>query len=101
MRRNRHDTWKLFCDNHQELLAGSGLPASVTHSEQRFRDLLEAGQAVVGQARFSLGELTPAGWSALYQFAATFFREFESYAPEDLFAAFRREAQRRGDTFPR
>ena len=37
MRRNRHDTWKLFCDNHQELLAGMELPASVTHSEHRFR----------------------------------------------------------------
>jgi hypothetical protein len=101
MRRNRHDTWKQFCEHHQGLLAGTGLPASVTHSEQRFRELLEAGQVVASQARHSLAELTPAGWTALCQFAAGFFREFESYAPDDRFPALRGEAERRGDKFPR
>jgi hypothetical protein len=101
MRRNRHDTWKQFCDRHQELLAGTGLPASVTHSEHRFRELLEVGHVAVSQARHTLAGLTPAGWPALCQFAAGFFREFESYAPEDRFPAFRSEAERRGDQFPR
>src|SRR6516165_10114162 len=93
MPRNRHDTWRLFCEAHRELLTQTGLPTSVTHSEHRFRDLLEAGQVFVSEARISLGELTPAGWAALYQFTAVFFREFESYAPEGLFPAFRCEAQ--------
>jgi hypothetical protein len=101
MRRNRHDTWKLFCEKYRELLARTGLPTSVTHSERRFRDLLEAGQVVVSEARISLAELAPERWAALYQFAAVFFREFESYAPEDLFPAFRDEVLRRGDEFPR
>ena len=101
MGRNRHDTWKLFCEMHRELLAGTGLPTTVTHSEHRLRELLEVGQVVVSQARLSLEELTPNGWLALYQFAVVFFREFESYAPEDLFPAFRCEAERRGDKFPR
>src|SRR5262245_58699275 len=101
MRRNRHDTWKLFCEKHRELLDGTGLPVSVTHSESRFRELLEAGQVVVSQARFSLGQLTPSGWPHLHQFAAVFLREFESYAPEDLFPAFRDEVTKRGDKFPR
>jgi hypothetical protein len=101
MLRNRHDTWKLFCETHREILARTGLPTSVTDSEQRLRDLLEAGQAVVSEARISLADLTPPQWAALYQFAAVFFREFESCAPEDLFPAFRRETRQRGDKFPR
>ena len=101
MRRNRHDTWKLFCEMQREILARTGLPTSLTHSEQRFRDLLETGEAGVSEARFSLADLTPPQWDALYQFAAVFFREFESFAPEDLFPAFRREAQQRGNKFPR
>ena len=92
---------KLFCEGHRELLAGAGLPAAVTHSEGRFRDLLEAGQVAVAGEQFALGLLTPAGWSALYRFAAVFFREFGSCAPGDLFAAFRREALCRGGEFPR
>lgn len=101
MLRNQHDTWKLFCEEHRELLARTRLPASVTHSEHRFRDWLETGEVVVSGALISLGELAPAAWTALYQFAAVFFREFESYAPADLFPAFRRETQRRGERFPR
>jgi hypothetical protein len=101
MLRNRHDTWKLFCETHRELLAWTGLPTSVTHSEHRFRDLLEAGHAAVSEGRISLGDLTATGWAALYQFVAVFFREFESYAPADLFLAFRNEVQQRGDNFPR
>jgi hypothetical protein len=101
MFRNRHDTWQLFCQGRREILAQTGLPTGVTHSEQRFRDLLEAGQAVGSEARVSLADLTPPQWVALYRFVAMFFREFESYAPEDLFPAFRREVQRRGDQFPR
>jgi hypothetical protein len=101
MRRNRHDTWKLFCDAQREILARTGLPTSLTHSEQRFRDLLEAGEVDFRNARISLADLTPSQWNALYQFAAVFFREFESFAPEDLFPAFRRETQRRGDEVPR
>lgn len=101
MLRNRHDTWKLFCEEHRELLARTRLPQSVTHSEPRFRDWLAEGEGVVSGAQISMTELAPAAWAALYQFSKVFFREFESYAPEDLFPAFRCEAQRRGDTFPR
>jgi hypothetical protein len=101
MLRNRHDTWQLFCQTQREVLAQTGLPASVTDSEQRFRDLLGAGQAVVSEARVSLADLTPPQWAALYRFATMFFREFESYAPEDRFPAFRREVQQRGEQFPR
>jgi hypothetical protein len=101
MRRNRHDTWLRFCEVCRDWLTETGLPQQVTHSEQRFRDLLEAGRVVVSGAEFSLGALTPDGWAAFYQFTAVFFREFESYAPEDLFPAFRNEAEQRGDKFPR
>lgn len=101
MLRNRYDTWKRFCEIQREILAQTGLPNAVIHSEQRFRDLIEAGRVVVKEARISLGDLTPPQWAALYQFAEVFFQEFESYAPEDLFPAFRREAEKRGDKFPR
>jgi hypothetical protein len=100
MRSNRHDIWCAFCETYKEALTRTGLPVSITHSEQRFRDLMEAGEAVVKEARISLGDLAPPQWAALYQFAAVFFREFESFAPEDLFPAFRREAEQRGDKFP-
>ncbi len=101
MRSNRHDIWSVFCETYNEVPALTGLPVTVTHSEQRFRDLMEAGEVVVKEARISLGDLTPPQWAALYQFAAVFFREFESFAPENLFPAFRREAEQRGDKFPR
>ncbi len=101
MLRNRHDTWAEFCGEHRELLAATGLPAGVTHSEHRFRELLERGVAAVGPARATLDALAPAQWAAFHRFATLFFREFESYAPEDLFPAFRSETLRRGTTFPR
>ncbi len=101
MIRNRHDTWKLFCEMHRDLLTRTGLPPYVTHSEPRFRDLLEAGYVVVSKGQVSLGDLAPGNWAAVYEFAAVFFREFESYAPDDLFPAFRGEVMRRGETFPR
>lgn len=101
MRRNQHDTWRLFCEEHRETLSRTELPMSVTHSEHRFRDLLERGHVVASDAQASLGNLSPTAWIALYQFATVFFRGFESYAPEDLFPAFRCEVQRRGEEFPR
>ena len=101
MRRNRYDTWKAFCEMYREVLAQTGLPTSVICSEQRFRDLLEAGQVFSSNAQISLKELTPTAWSALHQFSSVFFREFESFMPEKLFPAFDQEVQRRGDKFPR
>jgi hypothetical protein len=100
MRLNRHDAWMQFSEKYRDLLAGTGLPATVIRSEQLFRELLEMGHVTVSGTQFSLEELITTSWSALYQFAAVFFREFESYAPEDLFPAFRCEALRRGDKFP-
>jgi hypothetical protein len=94
--RNRHDTWQHFCDDHRELLTATGLPAKVARAEQRFRDLLREGRAEDCGVTAALAELTGAQWAALAQFAEVFFREFESYAPLDLFPAFRREAERRG-----
>lgn len=101
MRLNRHDTWERFSEKHQDMLARTGLPTTVTRSEQRFRELIEVGRVVVSEAAISLRELTATEWSALFQFTAVFFQEFESYAPEDLFPAFRREIQLRGEEFPR
>jgi hypothetical protein len=43
----------------------------------------------------SLAQLPAEQWAALEQFATVFFREYESYAPFDLFPAFRREVDRR------
>ena len=100
MRMNRHEGWKEFVADHL-LPIEVGLPETVTHSEHRFRLLLEAGQVVISGSQFSLEELTPVQWSGLYRFAQVFFREFESYSPETLFPAFRREVCRRGDRFPR
>src|SRR4051812_10617210 len=101
MRPNRHDTWQLFCDDYRDVLAETGMPANVVQSEHRFRDLMESGQVDVHGTPMLLQELPAQGWAALYAFAAVFFHEFESYAPEDLFPAFRREVERRGDEFPR
>src|SRR5438067_478828 len=93
---NRHDSWLWFCALHRELLAGTGVPGAITHREHRFRDLLRDGAATAGGAEAALSGLTARQWEALEQFAAAFFRERESYAPLELFPAFRREAQRRG-----
>lgn len=95
MHRNRHDIWLRFCEKHRESLAGTGLPTALTRSEHRFRELLGLGIAGIGDVTNSLGEMSPAQWSALRQFTVHFFNEFESYAPLDLFPAFRREAERR------
>lgn len=100
MLRNRHDTWALFCEAHREQLTQTGLPKAVTHTEHRFRDLLEQGEVAVREIEASLAQLSEDQWAALYQFSSVFFREFESYAPDDLFPAFRREVEARGDTFP-
>jgi hypothetical protein len=74
---------------------------TVTHSEQRFRELLEKGRIAVSGVRYSLEELTKTEWAALYKFAASFFREFESFAPEDLFPAFREVVERKEEKFLR
>ena len=101
MRRNRHDDWERFCEKHRDLLTETGLPASVVLSEQRFRDLLSEGRILAPDGYDSLEAMASPEWGALYRFASVFFRECESYAPEDLFPAFRTEVQRRGHTFPR
>jgi hypothetical protein len=101
MLRNRHDTWVLFCEARRDMLARTGLSTAVTHTEHRFRDLLEQGRVTSREGEASLGQLSEEQWSAFYQFVAVFFREFESFAPEDLFPAFRREVEARGDKFPR
>jgi hypothetical protein len=99
MRRNRHDTWQRFCDLQQELLAETGLPIAITYAEHRFRDLLRQGRVETRGATASLAELAGTQWEALERFAAVFFREFESYAPLDLFPAFHEEVERRGSKF--
>lgn len=99
MRRNRHDIWQRFCDQHRELLAETGLPVSVTSAEHRFRDLLREGHVSIGQVVTSLRDIMEAQWSALERFADLFFHEFESYAPLEEFREFRRELDRRESKF--
>lgn len=101
MRHNRHDIWAAFCAEHREVLAATGLPTAVTHNKHRFRDLLEYGRVEAVGGEVALAQLTATEWAALYQFAAAFIRDFESFAPEDLFPAFRREVEARGNKFPR
>lgn len=101
VRRNRHETWNGFCDQWRDLLAQTALPSTVTHNEHRFRELLERGRIALADVQFSLEEQTPSEWSAMYQFTAIFFHEFESFDPESRFMAFRDEAERRGNKFPR
>ena len=96
---NRHDSWLRFCGLHRDLLAGTGLPEAITHSEDRFRELLRDGSASGRGVVAELAALNADQWAALERFAAVFFRECESYAPLDLFPAFRREAERRGTGF--
>jgi hypothetical protein len=96
---NQHDAWARFSGKHHSLLARTGLPLAVTNSEPKFRDLLEHGATTAGRVEASLAELSPAQWDALEEFAVVFFREFESYAPLDLFPAFRQELTRRGSPF--
>jgi hypothetical protein len=96
---NRHDTWQRFCTRHAAWLADTGIPESVTRNEHRFRDLLCEGTTSRGDVTVLLTALSDVQWSALEGFATVFFREFESYAPLDLFLAFRREIERRRTEF--
>jgi len=100
MRLNRHDTWLNFCEKYSVLLTETGLSRTVTHSEYRFRELLETARVEVSCSQDSLAAINQSEWTALYKFVAVFFREFESFVPEDLFPAFRDEVQRRGNRFP-
>ena len=95
MRRNQYDTWQKFCKKHETLLASTGLPAKLTSSEHRFRELLRLGVAGIGGASGTVSELSTPEWLALTAFTTDFFKEFESYAPLDLFPAFRIKAERR------
>ena|SRR6516164_10305508 len=92
---NRHDSWLRFSALHAELLSASHLPVALTHSEDRFRDLLRDGAAGGRGWSVALVNLSADQWAALERFAAVFFRECESLAPFELFPAFRREKERR------
>ena len=96
---NQHDKWLRFCEMHRQMLAGTGLPEAIIQGEGRFRDLLRDGAAAGRGVEVSLTDLSPEQWLALEQFAAVFFHEWESYAPLELFPAFRREAERRDTRF--
>jgi hypothetical protein len=78
---NRHDSWLRFCSLYLDLLASTGLPEAITHSEDRFRDLLRDGLAAGRGVAVSLAQLPAEQWAGLEQFATVFFRECESYAP--------------------
>ncbi len=99
MHRNKHDTWQQFCTLHSAVLAETELPELVTWNEHRFRDLLREGTVASGETNVLLTSLADGQWSALERFATVFFREFESWAPLDLFPAFRRETERRQTGF--
>lgn len=96
---NRHDSWVAFCKQYRELLAGTGLPEAVIQSEHLFRDLLRVGSAVSRRIVIALTDLSDEQWAGLERFVAVFFRECESFAPLELFPAFRQEAERRGSNF--
>jgi len=98
---NRHDSWLRFCEMHQSLITGIGLPEAIIRGEDRFRDLLRDGATAGRGVEASLADLSPEQWEALERFTSVFFRECESYAPLDLFPAFRREVERRGTGFRR
>ena len=93
---NRHDLWLRFCTIYQEVLVTTGLPHAITHGEHRFRDFLRDGSAAGCGVAASLTDLSASQWEPFERFVAVFFNEFESYAPLELFPAFRREAERRG-----
>lgn len=93
--RNRHKCWLAFCDQHRPLLANAGLPDAIARSENRFRDLLRDGAAFGQGVGLSLAELPTERWVGLTQFVAVYFQECESFAPLELFPAYRREAERR------
>jgi hypothetical protein len=66
---NRHDSWRRFCGLHRDLLAGTGLPEAITHSEDRFRDLLQDGSATRRGVAVALADLPTEQWAALERFA--------------------------------
>jgi hypothetical protein len=78
------------------VLAATGLPETITHAEHKLRDLLRDGHAEAGTSACALSDLNTKQWTAFESFVETFFRQFESYAPLDLFPEFRREVGRRG-----
>jgi hypothetical protein len=90
------NVWLQFCDKCADSLIATGLPKAITHGEHRFRDLLRGGEVVSHGASASFADLSQTRWTALERFVEMFFNEFESYAPLELFPAFRREADRRG-----
>ena len=92
---NRHDTWLAFCTQYRPLLAEAGLPDANALREERFRDLLRNGSASGRGVTVTLAELPAERWAGLARFVAVFFRECESFAPLDLFPAYRREVERR------
>lgn len=94
---NQHDRWLRFCEEHRGLLVETALPAAVTFAEHCFRDLLRDGAARAGRIDVSLASLSTVQWQALVRFTEVFFCEWESFAPLDLFPAFRRETDRRAE----
>ena len=95
---NRTDGWVRFCACYPDLIADISFPA-ILWVEHRFRDLLRDGYARAGGEEVVLAELSDPDWGALERFVAVFFRECESYAPLELFPAFRREVERRVSGF--
>jgi hypothetical protein len=92
---NRHGQWASFCNDNQTILSVTGLPTAISHGEERFRDLLRDGSARGCGVTATFADLDIEQWSALEQFVARFFQEFESYAPLELFPAYRKEGERR------
>jgi hypothetical protein len=92
---NAHDSWGRFCDQFATELRAAGLPEWALLREHCFRDLLRDGVAKSMAGEVRLDALPPDQWAALFKFVMVFFRECESYAPEDLFPAFVREVKRR------
>ena len=88
---NKHDSWLRFCDIYREVVASCGLPRGVVQSEWRFRQFLHEGET--GDS--TMGALSVEQWSGLVEFAVVFFRECESCLPLEMFAAFRKELERR------
>jgi hypothetical protein len=96
---SQQKTWLRFCGKHAQLLAETGLPPALAHSVHHFRNLLHDGQVEVNEVNISLANLSDEQWYALEKFATVFFDAYESYAPLDIFLAFRQEVQRRGSKF--
>jgi len=100
--RNRHDEWVMFCAEHRKTLEASQVPDFVFRAEAHFRELLEHGQTVDarGGSVVELDKLSHSQWHNVSAFVRVFFREFESYAPFELFPPFRREVEKRSGKNP-